>query len=311
MVMNTAVELGERVVRKLSLIRQDAATRRQRERIQKIVSRSEPPQPYNEEARFQQLQREYPPRPEYGYDPLSSWWRAVQHAHLVLTTTQLASPGAHMLDGACGNGMVGAVLKSYGHDITLTDVEDWREARARSLPFVEANLCESLPLESESFDTVFSFNAFIHFDPPERALTELVRVCKPGGLIYLNFGFLYPSPWGLHAYRTLRMPYPQFLFSPEFLQRKIEELGLNAWPAKLGQAREGMIPLNGWHLHQYEEMWRRSGCEVLARSTQEDARHLDLVERFPQAFRGRGLTVSDLTTTLLTVLLRKPGSQKV
>jgi hypothetical protein len=38
-----------------------------------------------------------------------------------------------------------------------------------------------------------------------------------------------------------------------------------------------------------------------------ERRHLTIVEEFPEAFRGRGLTLEDLLAQSVTVLLRKPS----
>jgi SAM-dependent methyltransferase len=300
------LDLGRRVVRKLKSLPEEGRSRRRREHVARILTGAET-HALDSQAVFDQLQAEYQPKPDYGYDPHTTWWRGVQRAHWVLSLAGIEQPGARVLDVACGDGMAGRALAEYGHQVTLTDIEDWRDARAKGLEFVPADVGKGLPLEDASFDAITSFNAFIHFLDPAAALRELVRLCKPGGVIHLDFGFLYPSAWGLHAYRTVRMPYAQFLFTPDFLHQRLDELGFDAWPAQLGKPKAGMIPLNGWRLAQYREAFASTGCETISSSTHTDASHLELVERFPQAFAGRGLTVTDLETTLCSVTLRKPG----
>src|SRR5690606_35278753 len=122
---------------------------------------------------------------------------------------------------ACGDGMAGRALAEFGHSVQLTDIEDWRDTRAFALPFVQSDLSKGLDVPKESFDAVLCFNAFIHFLDPAAALAQLEAACKPGGRIYLEFGFLYPSAWGLHAYRTVRAPYAQFLFDEGFLRARL------------------------------------------------------------------------------------------
>jgi hypothetical protein len=104
------------------------------------------------------------------------------------------------------------------------------------------------------------------------------------------------------------MPYPQFLFSAEFLERKLDYLGIE----DLGRKRTSLQPLNRWRVAQFRDLWNRSGCELLRCDVAwVDVNHLRMVEAFPEAFRGRGLSLEDLLAQSLTVLLRKRTTQGV
>ena len=54
-----------------------------------------------------------------------------------------------------------------------------------------------LPVKSNAADLVLSSNVLEHVPDPEGLLDELVRVTRPGGLIYVSFTTWY-SPWGGH-----------------------------------------------------------------------------------------------------------------
>ncbi len=114
--------------------------------------------------------------------------------------------------------MCGYLLSCYGHSVYLSDMEDWRAPQAQQLEFLQTEIEAGLIWPDEYFDFIYSYNTFEHLKDPKTALTELLRVTKRGGLIYLNFAPLYASAWGLHAYRTLKIPYIQFLFSEAFIQ---------------------------------------------------------------------------------------------
>lgn len=254
-------------------------------------------------ADFDKLQSEHPIRPEYGYDPVSTWKRAAERVTGLVSLDGMGNPGRRVLEVACGDGMAGFMLKGYGHEVQLTDLEDWREPRAKEIPFEPCDLGVCLPFADDRFDLVVSYNAFEHFPDPALALKEIVRTCRPVGLMYFEFGPLYASPWGLHAYRSLRMPYPQFLFPREFVLEKLREIGMR----DLGRERTELQPMNEWRVGQFETLWESSGCEIISRREYRDDSHLDLVLRYPQCFRGRCLSVDDLCVQALFVCLRKPG----
>jgi len=54
-----------------------------------------------------------------------------------------------------------------------------------------------LPLVDGAVDVAFSSNVLEHIPDPARFLDEMVRVTRPGGIIYLSFTAWY-SPWGGH-----------------------------------------------------------------------------------------------------------------
>lgn len=135
-------------------------------------------------------------------------------------------------------------------------------------------------------------------------LKEISRITCPGGAIYLDFDPLYASAWGLHAWRTLRMPYAQFLFAEDLLTERLKELGMY----DLGRKMLSLQPLNRWRVEQFRDLWRRSGCTVELLYEPRDERFTEIVERYPTAFQGRGLTVDDLTIHGIQVLLRKPSN---
>lgn len=269
-----------------------------------ILARPEPPDCSASEAAFDRLQAEGSGVPDYGYDPVSTWKRGVDRATGLLTlSARLKSPGARILEAGCGDGMTGYLLAGFGHEVTLADADDWRDARARLLPLVKGDLAHAGLLKEHHFDLICSYNSFEHFADPAAVLRQLLLACQPGGLLYLEFGPLYCGPWGLHAYRTLYMPYPQFLFSEQFLSRKLESLGIE----DLGSRRTSLQHLNRWRAAQFRELWNRSGCELLrCHVNLLDVQYLRMVKSFPKAFRGRGLTLEDLLTQSLSVLLRRP-----
>lgn len=282
--------------------RKKQAQKRLPQEITKILSQPSKPYYYDSEEIFEQLQKLYLPRSGYDYDSYSTWERGVKRSgKLLKIISQLRQPGLNILEAGCGDGMTGYILEKYGHQATLTDFDDWRDERAKALPFVQSDLCTQLKLESDQYNLICSYNTFEHLEDPTTALAELIRVCKKGGYIYLNFGPLYASPWGLHANSTILMPYSQFLFSKTFIEKKLDQLGIQ----DLGQQRGSLQPLNRWRVKQFTHLWETSGCDIISCSTNSISSHLSLIKQYPMAFSGKALTFEDVTTYSIAVLLRK------
>jgi ubiquinone/menaquinone biosynthesis C-methylase UbiE len=95
--------------------------------------------------------------------------------------------------------MLGVALATFGHEVTLVDQEDWRDQRARSIPFELAACSKKLPFGDSEFDLVCSYNSLEHFYDLATTFREVVRILRPGGWFYTEFAPLYTGPWGLHA----------------------------------------------------------------------------------------------------------------
>jgi len=209
-------------------------------RIAPILASNTAPSYYDD--RFEQLQNGYSKWwEEYGYDGYCTWVRGFQRAVKLMAVPALRASKLAVFEAGCGDGMTSYALASYGNDrrVTLNDTEDWRDERAKPFQFVSGNVCSRLPLDSDSFDLVITYNTFEHIEDPGAAFTDLVRLCKPGGHIHIEFDPLYCSPLGLHAFSFL-MPYPQFLFSPHLIETKVRKLGVK----DLGQEFDRLQPTN-------------------------------------------------------------------
>lgn len=102
-------------------------------------------------------------------------------------------PGSRVLDVACGTGNVtlpaartGAVVT--GVDIAANLLEQARKRAASenlSVRFDEGD-AEDLPYADGEFDFVVTMFGAMFAPRPERAAAELIRVCRPGGLIAMG-----------------------------------------------------------------------------------------------------------------------------
>jgi SAM-dependent methyltransferase len=95
--------------------------------------------------------------------------------------------GDHVLDVACGTGALtlpAAEIAGPSGKVIGLDANREMLAVARRKPadieWVEGR-AEALPMPDNSFDTVVSQFGFMFFEDKPRALTEMIRVLKPGG----------------------------------------------------------------------------------------------------------------------------------
>jgi ubiquinone/menaquinone biosynthesis C-methylase UbiE len=81
--------------------------------------------------------------------------------------------------------------------------------------FLQAG-AEQIPHEDNSFDFVYCYTVIEHVQHVEKSIDEMLRVCKVGGLVYIQTPD-YRFPYEAH-YKTSRLPFsPKWLTALQFL----------------------------------------------------------------------------------------------
>ncbi|MGW8376303.1 class I SAM-dependent methyltransferase [Streptomyces sp. ODS28] len=106
--------------------------------------------------------------------------------------------GATVADVGGGSGQFTEEFRRRGAHACLFE-PDLKELLARGAAPPGSVVADGylLPLADGTADVCFSSNVLEHVADPETFLSEMVRVTRPGGLIYLSFTNWY-SPWGGH-----------------------------------------------------------------------------------------------------------------
>lgn len=202
----------------------------------------------------------------------------------------------------CWDGMVLAALReelagvaAIGAD-RFTDGIDAR-ARAAGVRFVQTDASQ-LALASDSIDLIYSFAAFEHFADPRGVVEESWRVLRPGGDLYLFFGPVYTSPYGLHAYRQIPIPYCHYLFAEADLKAYAQREGLPiAWPY-----------VNGVSVTDYRRLWADQGSRFERLYYLEHPSGgvgAELIAEYPFCFRAKVPAFDDLLVSAIEICLRK------
>ena len=201
-----------------------------------------------------------------------------------------ALAGKDVLEVGCGSGIAVQLFAEAGANVTAVDLTPWAVATTRSRldAFgLEADVFEAdgeqLPLNDDAFDLVFSWGVIHHSTDMERALSELVRVCRPGGEVVIMV---------YHRRSLFYVVYRGFMrFLP--LARR---LGLHFEGARAGDT-EGLIARH-FTRRELEEMLIAAGLrDVRVIPYGQDAEllplprrlRLPITERLPQSFKDRAL----------------------
>lgn len=205
-----------------------------------------------------------------------------------------------MLETGAGHGFLSIIAtKEFGIKSTAIDLgfDDNPELQEANVPFSVMDVSQ-MDFDDNTFDCVVSFNAFEHFEHPEKALSEMIRVAKPGGFVYLDFGPIYYSALGLHLYNRINVPYSQYLFDYDMMLDYMEKNNISTY----------MIPsVNYWKFEQYQQLWQSyfSKVDVIYKRVSKDYRHLRLVRAYPGIFKAQTNKFSDLTNSSIEILFQK------
>ena len=116
-------------------------------------------------------------------------------AHLDAMETLLEMSGVcaqdSVLDVACGPGLLACAFARHAAQVTGIDITEAmiEQARLRQQEQGLHNLdwqvgnAVPLPFADGAFSLVVTRYSFHHFQQPERALAEMIRVCRPGGRV--------------------------------------------------------------------------------------------------------------------------------
>jgi SAM-dependent methyltransferase len=117
-----------------------------------------------------------------------------------------------MLEIGSGDGFVASMLAPLGKTLVTTEPTRGRASHGRELPRLRCSATD-LPFSDASFDFIFSSSVLEHVRERERALGELRRCLKPGGLMI----HLMPST----TWKLLQL----FLYYPHIALSGIEAIG--------------------------------------------------------------------------------------
>ena len=116
-----------------------------------------------------------------------------------LASSGVRVAGGRWLDVGTGNGVLPVrLLEAGAREAVCVDVADRRLEGATTTRFAAAR-AEHLPFADGAFDGVISSNVLEHTPDTDASLDELLRVTRPGGVVFLSWTNWY-SPVGGHEW---------------------------------------------------------------------------------------------------------------
>jgi len=119
------------------------------------------------------------------------WFVGMREITDTIASRELLRSNLTILDAGCGTGFnlghysAGKGHEVYGLDVTM-DALQW--VRKRGFVKVTQASVTDIPLESDVFEMVFSFDVLQQLSPElgERAIREMHRILKPGGHLFVR-----------------------------------------------------------------------------------------------------------------------------
>jgi SAM-dependent methyltransferase len=155
----------------------------------------------------------------------------------------------------------------------------------------------------ESFDVVMSRSAAEHIQPIERALGEILRVVRPGGLVYLGID---PFFWlrGCHKRGVVDVPFAHARLSLEDYRRFVAE---REGEEVADKRRRRLLTLNRFSVGQWRRTIESVPWEVLDWKERPSDLGATVLEENPDVLDSLlpGVEERDLLTERIEVWLRR------
>ena len=174
-------------------------------------------------------------------DPLR-YGRAVSDLALRYMLSRIVPiQGLSWLEVGAGSGSLAEALQNAGANVVALDVADRRAPGAARTGFVVGR-GEQLPFADAVFDGVASSNVLEHVAHPWAMIEELLRVCRPGGHVYLSWTNWY-SPFGGHDWSPFHYLGPRLgvrVFRFVRGRPPLQVPGRTLFPVHVGQVLRGL-----------------------------------------------------------------------
>ena len=205
-----------------------------------------------------------------------------------------------------GTDIINSQFASLGVLVSLLREQFRRNGEELALEKLEFLMADAqdLPFRDDWFDFCFSQNAFEHIPDPERALREMIRVTRSGGLIYLMFDPLWTADSGSHFLHLIGEPWAHLLEDDTQIARRMVDAGGSAYDIDSYRNHMNRRPIS-YYREMFTRVTEELGVKIHVRHEWAgcvDDSFVDHPNRFAAA-RAHGLPEDDLLVRGLRFLL--------
>lgn len=251
-----------------------------------------------DQEEFDKIIKDCPIAVSYPYDKNSLHLRAENRVKEILQYVPKNS-FTKVLEIGCFDGMVSAELQKIGKKATGIDIREWIDKRALDLGVQFHKMDASkMSFEDNSFDLVFSYDAFEHVAHPDIVLAEIQRVLKKGGHFFLSFGNAYFTPRALHVYNRINIPYCHLLFPREILDKYIQENYLDPIDYDF---------INEWDNVMFKELWAKNSAKmpIIKYKQNLDLNSIDTIIKYSSCIKNKTTIFDNLIVNDFKILFKK------
>ncbi len=137
---------------------------------------------------------------DYYREETRHWWFCARRRIIetLLRRHRLTEPTPVIADIGCGPGASLEMLRRLGQPLGIdTSSRALVFCRERGETRLVCGGLPDLPIRDNSADIVCAFDVIEHVDDDRAAVENLVRVCKPGGIVFVTVP-AHPSLWSEH-----------------------------------------------------------------------------------------------------------------
>jgi len=125
----------------------------------------------------------------FAFEQNDWWFEARRRIVLELIASRGAGPndGGSILDAGCGTGITLQYIERFGRPFGVDkEMVALKFCKTRDAKRLTCAPIEDLPFADASFDIVTCLDVIEHVEDDQKAITEIARVIRPGGLLILT-----------------------------------------------------------------------------------------------------------------------------
>lgn len=259
--------------------------------------------PENEFNKFVRRYGKITAGPRQDYSVAGMETLAKERLHFI--NNKISFKPSAVLEIGPGSGFVLKQFKESGiaKAVALDIVDNLHpEVKKAGVEMVLSSADDMRAIPDKSYDLVVSWSALEHIPNPELVFHECLRILKPGGYLYLQFGPLYYSPWGYHHYSVLQCPYLHLLFP--------EQLIHNYARSVKGEDYKGYLPwTNGCTIEAYGFLKKSLPYDYILESygSGYDMYSASLITSYPEIFKAKSVSFENFFVDWIQAgIFRKP-----